>query len=262
MTGAAAVLPEPECGRGRALELNRSPNSRFPRRPRWQAFCHSPRRTGARLTDLAKVGGAEGAGGKGKPSMWNRLNVAGLRQRWASHERDPGRLAPPNSDRHGPGRENGAEGLSSALKQAFLAREAIIDCPQRACTGLLVTGCREFAPVDDASSRVLLRCTRNPGEHEFSFAIETYSADEVGRLKSSQDRGERLLCSRCQTPLTAGPSLGNGQKPARPDRPRAYRCTWCGVSWTPPVERGEQAGQTAGALVGCGSQQGAGRHEG
>lgn len=194
--------------------------------------------------------------------MWNRLNVAGLRQRWASQERDPGRLAPSNSDRHDPGGQNGAGDLSSRLKQAFLSREVVIGCPQRACPGLLVTGRREFGAVDGASSRVLLRCTRNPGEHEFSFAIETYTTDEVVRLKSSQDRGEQPLCSRCQTPLAPGRSSGNGEKPAPPDRPAAYRCTWCGVSWTPPAEGGRPTGHRAGVLVGVGAQQGAGRHEG
>ncbi len=190
--------------------------------------------------------------------MWNRLSVAGLRQRWASHERDPGRLAPSHSKRYANGASRGDDPIL-ALKQAFLAREVIIDCPKRDCTGLLVTGRREFESTDNAKSRVILRCTRKPEEHEFSFAIEPYDEDEAKRLNTSWDRGERPLCTRCLTALVPYPTTGNGNKTPPPDRPRAYRCVWCGVRWVPPGERE----QRAGAPVGCGAtQQGAGRHEG
>ncbi len=186
--------------------------------------------------------------------MWNRLSVAGLRQRWASHQRDPGRLAPSHSNRQAPGESGGADSIA-AMKRAFLAREVIIECPERDCTGLVITGRREFEATDDARSRVLLRCTRNPQEHEFSFAIEPYDEDEVRRLNTSWDREGRPLCTRCRTALMPTRPAGNGDKTQPPDGPRAYRCVWCGARWVPPAERKE----AEGALVGsAGSQQGAG----
>lgn len=190
--------------------------------------------------------------------MWNRLNVAGLRQRWASHERDPGRLARSHSDRRTP-RENSEADPIARLKQAFMAREAIIDCPQRDCRGLLVTGRREFEASEDVESRVQLRCTRNPEEHEFSFAIERYDENEIQRLNASWNRGERPLCARCRTALVPVRTIGNGDKNQPSDRPRAYRCVWCGARWAPPAEREQRAGALAGSGA---SQQGAGRHEG
>ncbi len=180
--------------------------------------------------------------------MWNRLNVAGMRQRWASQEDDPGRLARPSFESAGTSSGRGEDRVATALQLAFLARDILLDCPQQGCPGMLLTGLREIERQQDGTARVVLRCTRQPEDHEFTIAIPSCTADEEERLRTSQSRGEQLLCVRCRTPLAPDPPDENGAGAKSSGQPRAHTCPWCGVRWAPTGE--PVRGLTTGALVG------------
>jgi hypothetical protein len=165
--------------------------------------------------------------------MWSRLNVVAMRRRWGSLAKDPGRLGRASVPADGSEERRSRRLADDALRRAFLAREAVIDCPYRGCQGLLLTRRREISRPGGTGARVVLRCTRHPETHDVMIALEPYSAEEVDQLGSMLLRGESLRCVRCGSLLQLG-SLDSPEGWGRSvSSAPAYYCGWCGVRWVP-----------------------------
>lgn len=168
--------------------------------------------------------------------MWSGSNVVGLRRRWASRERDPGRSA----RRQAGGRDydpaTGRSAYTESVRPAFLARDIVIDCPHPDCHGLLPTGQRAFGEAGGTASQVVLRCTREPEDHEIAIWIEPYSLEERERLKQAHLEGKPLACARCGTSLKLGTVAIADEWTESVSREEAYFCPWCGVKWPLPGE--------------------------
>jgi|GEM_PF-3128245 len=173
--------------------------------------------------------------------MASGTNVLWMRQRWASRETDPGRSA-----RQLPARESDSEGgepVAAAIKREFLMRPVVIDCPRPGCVGMLLPGRREVSRPGGTRVRIVLRCTREPEDHDFVISMDPYTADEVEQLKTSLHRGERLTCPRCGTSMVFG-SLTEDDGWGKPvDIGESHYCAWCGLRWSPPNEVKERAGE-------------------
>lgn len=164
--------------------------------------------------------------------MWSRLNVVGLRRRWASREDDPGHQARERvfvSLRAGNGRRSRAE---EPVLRSFLARDVVIDCPQRGCPGKLLTSVRQISRNGGMGSRVTLRCTRRPRDHAVTLSLAGYTFEESERIRGLHRRGERVQCARCGTGLVEGAFVE--RRRWLPERETAtgdeYHCPWCGVT--------------------------------
>jgi hypothetical protein len=137
--------------------------------------------------------------------------------------------------------KGGRRTLEQAIKREFLAREIVIDCPSSGCSGKFLTERREINRPSGTGARVVLRCTRQPEEHEVTLSMDPLTVEEADALKSSLVRGESLACVRCGDPL----ELGSVESPdgwAKSVNSQAvYHCPWCGVKWVPPVETKRRA---------------------
>lgn len=176
--------------------------------------------------------------------MWSGFNVVGQRRRWASQVTDPGwsaRAAGPALD-YDP--RTGRSAYTEPVKQAFLAREVVIDCPHPDCRGLLVTRQRGFGEAGGTASQVVLRCTREPEEHEFDLAIEPYGIEERERLSEAHQAGESPECARCGTALEPGTVEIPDDWTDAVSHEEGYRCPWCGLKWPLPSRlRRQEVGQ-------------------
>jgi hypothetical protein len=168
--------------------------------------------------------------------MWSRLNVVWLRRRWASQEDDPGRRARVARPEKSSGGGNGRKSVAEAVRRELYARSVIIDCTHADCAGMFLTGAREINHLRGSGSRVVLRCTRHPDDHELTVSIEPCTPEEVERLKASLFRGERLACVRCGTPLELGSVEAKDGWAKSLDSGAAFHCPWCGVSWAIPAD--------------------------
>lgn len=175
--------------------------------------------------------------------MVSRTNVAWMRQRWACRETDPGRWT-----RQPPLRESEAEGgqpVAAAIKREFLKRPIVIDCPRPGCVGMLLPDRREMSRPGGARVRIVLRCTREPKEHDFVISMDPYAADEVEQFKTKLRRGEPLVCPRCGTAMEHGSLTEDDGWGNLVDIGESHYCPWCGVRWSPPDELKANAGERA-----------------
>lgn len=172
--------------------------------------------------------------------MFGRLSVTGMRQRWASSASDPGWTA--REARPGvPSGPTKRQSVAREVKRSYTARERLIDCPHAECPGLLLTGTREVERHGSAS-RITLRCTREPDEHETVLSMEPYTAEETEAFKSHLLRGDHLACLRCRSEMQLGTvDSPEGWGKSAASEP-AYYCPWCGLRWVPPVEMKQRAG--------------------
>jgi DNA-directed RNA polymerase subunit RPC12/RpoP len=131
---------------------------------------------------------------------------------------------------------NGRSSGADSVRPAFLARDVVIDCPQSGCPGKILTVRREFAESGGTASRVVLRCTRAPEEHELAITIEPFSAEEKEELRAQQQRGEEMLCRRCGTTMEHRTVLVPDAWTDSVSQEEAYACPWCGVKWLVPAE--------------------------
>ncbi len=163
--------------------------------------------------------------------MWSRLNLEGLRQRWASSENDAGWSRP-----------RGANGrlAEKRIHRQFIARETIIDCPHPGCPGIYLTGRREIQRPPGTGARVILRCTRRPSEHESTLAMPAYSTEEREALRAALLKNETPRCTRCKTQLelpkvdAAGVGGARAGGAGGAGGAATYYCSWCGVKWRAP----------------------------
>jgi DNA-directed RNA polymerase subunit RPC12/RpoP len=172
--------------------------------------------------------------------MWTGCNIMGLRWRWASRERDPGRLARPRVEVPESDGAPGDKTRTDRVKAAFLAREIVIDCPHPDCHGLLLTESRKFGRASGTASEVVLRCTREPELHEFSLFIEPCTAEERARLAQASRESGPVACLRCGTALRRGALAIADEWTEAVRREDGYSCPWCGVKWPLP-ERDESS---------------------
>jgi len=117
-----------------------------------------------------------------------------------------------------------------------LAREVLIDCPHDGCVGKILTGQRQIGDTAGTGSRLALSCTREPEEHVITLSIEPLTTEEKESLKAASDRGEKLHCKRCGTPLKKGTVEVADAWTETVSREKAHCCTWCGVKWLVPAE--------------------------
>lgn len=166
--------------------------------------------------------------------MANRVNVAWMRQRWACRETDPGRGArqasPPESD------SGGGQVVAAAIKQEFLRRPVVIDCPRPGCIGMLLPDRREITRPGGARVRIVLRCTREPQDHDFVITMDPYAADEAEQLNTKLRRGEQPVCPRCSAALEFGSLREDDGWGNLVEIGESHYCPWCGVRWSPPDE--------------------------
>ncbi len=176
--------------------------------------------------------------------MWTAANIGAMRWRWASRERDPGRLATARVEAQEAG--DGAEGertRTARVKAAFLAREVVIDCPRADCQGLLLTESREFGHASGTASEVVLRCTRDPEAHEYSLFIEPCTTEEREALREALLDGRPLACVRCGTELKQGELAIADEWSDAVSHEEGYACPWCGVKWPIPEMGGSRCHQ-------------------
>ena len=173
--------------------------------------------------------------------MASGKNVVWMRQRWASRESDPGRSA-----RQQPARgsdQEGGQSVAAAIKREFLRRPVVIDCPRPGCVGLLLPGRREVSRPGGTRVRIVLRCTREPEDHDFVISMDPYTGDEVEQLTTSLRRGEGLICPRCGAPMQYGVLTEDDGWGKPVDIGEGHYCAWCGVIWSPPEEAQERASE-------------------
>ncbi len=146
---------------------------------------------------------------------------------------DPGRDARAAVIRPSSGGENGRPSALKGVELRFMAREVVIECHHADCPGKLFTDLREIIRPEGASSRVHLKCTREPREHDVVILVRPHTTEEVERLQAARIRGEGIPCARCETPL----DLVSGTEPesvgSQADEPAVYQCSWCGLVWGP-----------------------------
>lgn len=174
--------------------------------------------------------------------MFNRHNVTAMRRRWASLPDDPGWGARTSRHASASDGESARRSVTSAMRRKFLAGERIIDCPNRACLGRILTCSRTIERPGGPGTRVVLRCTRNPAEHEVTLSLEPYTPEEEDVLKSSLSRGERPACGRCGSEMDLGSVDSPDGWAKSVNAQAAYYCSWCGVRWVPPVDLKRRAG--------------------
>jgi len=168
--------------------------------------------------------------------MWSRWNVIGMRRRWGSLENAPGRGAWSKPSMNGSDRTDGRSTAAEWIKLAFLAREILIDCPKAGCAGKILTGQRRFGETAGTGSRIVLRCTREPEEHEIAVTIEPYTAEEKEALEASHGSEKRVQCKRCETPMKLGSVEVSDAWTDSVSTESAYFCPWCGVKWMVPSD--------------------------
>jgi hypothetical protein len=174
--------------------------------------------------------------------VFNRHNVTAMKRRWASLPDDPGWVARTSRRAGAADGESAHRSLKRVMKQKFLAGERIIDCPNRTCPGRILTCSRSIERPGGSGTRVVLRCTRNPEEHEVVVSLEPYTPEEEDVLKSSLSRGERPACGRCGSEMDLGSVESPDGWAKSVNAPAAYYCPWCGVRWVPPVDVKRRAG--------------------
>lgn len=166
-------------------------------------------------------------------AMWSRLNLEGLRQRWASTEDDAGWSSGSTASRPRPSGAN--PGVADRrIQREFIARETIIDCPHRDCPGIYVTGRREIRRAPGTGSRVILRCTRRPSDHESTLSMPAYSTEEREALRAAFLRNETPRCTHCKSQLELRKTDGPGVPGTPAEGAASYYCSWCGVKWVRP----------------------------
>ena len=159
---------------------------------------------------------------------------------WASSRLDPGRSARvvtvrrDEDDREASGRSAGQD-----MRSRFMARAIVIDCPHSGCSGKYITGAREIVLQAGTGARVVLRCTRNPKEHESKIIVEPYTEKKASELATALQQGNSLTCEHCGTRLSivkagqAGDTAGEDSG--------VYRCSWCGARWRSSATSGPKA---------------------
>jgi DNA-directed RNA polymerase subunit RPC12/RpoP len=95
----------------------------------------------------------------------------------------------------------------------------------------MLTARREFAESGGTASRIVLRCTREPEEHDLRISIEPYSSEEKEQLETLQERGDPLVCRRCGTAMEQGTVRIADAWTDSVNREEGYSCPWCGVKW-------------------------------
>jgi hypothetical protein len=101
---------------------------------------------------------------------------------------------------------------------------------------------REEERHGGSGTRLVLRCTREPTEHEVTLTMDPYKTEEVDQMKSKLARGEQPSCARCRSELSLGSTEGPQAWGKSADSQAVYFCPWCGVSWVPPVDLKRRAG--------------------
>ena len=131
-----------------------------------------------------------------------------------------------------------------------MARPILIDCPYAGCSGKYLTDAREIVLQAGTGARVVLRCTRNPAEHDSKIIVEPFSDEEAEQLEAARSRGERLTCQHCGTQLEPAHGESEGMRDSEVEGPTVYQCSWCGARWRPPNETGSEAGERMPGEIG------------
>ena len=166
--------------------------------------------------------------------MWSSFGVAGMRQRWASRESDPGRTARSSRGGSAEGAMNG-QSAGREIMREFMAKPIVIDCAYRGCEGKYLMGEREIDPQAGTGARVVLHCTRNPEEHDSTITVEPLSEEAVDRLGSALSRGEPLHCAHCRTEMQVAPAEIEAALGSQTESEPRHYCSWCGVRWRTPT---------------------------
>ncbi len=163
--------------------------------------------------------------------MWSRFNPVGMRQRWGTLESDPGRLADAAAEPNGERSGDWVAERNEAIRQRFYAREILIDCPHSECAGKYFTESREILSSPGSGSKVVLRCSRQPEDHDMTLHMRPYDPEEVEKLASVLAKGDPLRCPRCDSPLERTAANEYGEPVAGGSGRPVQLCTWCGVRW-------------------------------
>lgn len=164
-----------------------------------------------------------------------------MRRRWASLRDDPGWGASSAAAPVASG-SAGRRVALEAIRRGFLRRERYLNCPNPACQGLIVSSMRVLERHGGSGTRLVLRCTREPSEHEVTLTMDPYTPEEVEQMKSKLIRGESPSCVRCGSELSLGSTEGPNAWGKSVGSQAAYHCPWCGVKWVPPVDLKRRAG--------------------